>query len=405
MSAAMLLKIFSDCCLCFAVLGSGPVTFNVTLLLPALICGVSAAIATFFDQKKLPVLRCICGVLPLCCLFFATELWQGILLAVPAVYTAVIIFLRKLEVEYYTYRHFFVRSIWLLAVGYLATNAWLFLTQVIQDETIFLDTSVMLRYGLTHVLCGVVLQRQLRLGVGAKAAGSKGQMAMLLGTAAIIVAGFFAAEPLLRKSLYAIFSYLGSLALAPVVLMAELYAWLIALIRSWDTGDRSFVKFIEQYTAQQNQIKDQITHIIPKDEPPEFNYMWFTLIPLGIILVVALVLFAYSFYKRRATSEEGAQIKRIENAPQKKKSPVFSNRAKVRQLYRDFLQKEQSLGMRVKRSDTSESILHRIHRSTDQPSADQLRNIYLSARYDERDNVSRDQVEQAKQALRNTHKK
>ena len=405
MSAAMLLKIFSDCCLCFAVLGSGPVIFNVTLLLPALICGASAAIATFFQQKNLPVLRCICGVLPLCCLFFATELWQGILLAVPAVYTAVIIFRGKLELEYFTYRHFFVRSILLLAVGYLATNAWLFLLQVIQDETIFLDTSVMLRYGLTHILCGVVLQRQLRLGVGAKAAGSKGQIAVLLATAVVIVAGFSAAEPLLRKSIFAIFSTLGSLALAPFVLLAELYTWLISLLKSWDTGDRSFVKFIEQYIVQQEQIKDQITQIVPKDEPPEFNYMWFALIPLGIILLVAMVLFAYSFYKRRATADDGAQIKRVENVPQKKKMPVFSNRARVRQLYRDFLHREQSLGMKVKRNDTSESILRRIHRSTDRPSADQLRNIYLSARYDGRNDISRDQVEQAKQAFKNTHKK
>ena len=400
MSAVMLLKIFSDCCLFFAILGSGPVTFNVTLLLPAFICGVSAAIATFFHQKKLPVLRYICGILPLCSLFCATELWQGVLLAVPAVYTAVIIFLGKLELEYFTYRQFFVRTLWLLAIGYLATSAWQLLLRRIDDNSMYLDSSVMLRYGLVHVLCGVILQRQLRLGVGARAAGSKGQMATLLGTAAVIVAGFYVTKSMLG----AIIRFAWMLVLAPFVLLVETLSRGMETIKQMDVNLGTFEKVEEEIEAGDLTIKEAMD-FFPKMEAPDFDAIWLALIPLGLLLLVAMVLFAYSFYKRRATSENGAQIERVENVPQKKKIPVFSNRARVRQLYRDFLQREQSLGMKVKRNDTSESILRRIHRSTDQPSADQLRNIYLSARYDGRNDISRDQVEQAKQAFKNTHKK
>ena len=56
MSVMMLLKIFSDCCICFAILGSGPVSFSLPRLLPAFICGMGAAIATFFDRKNLSAL-------------------------------------------------------------------------------------------------------------------------------------------------------------------------------------------------------------------------------------------------------------------------------------------------------------------------------------------------------------
>lgn len=346
------------------------------------------------------MLRYICGILPLCSLFCATELWQGILLAVPAVYTAVIIFLGKLELEYFTYRQFFVRTLWLLAIGYLATSVWQFLLQRIDNNSMYLDSSVMLRYGLVHVLCGVILQRQLRLGVGARAAGSKGQMATLLGTAAVIVAGFYVTKSMLG----AIIRFAWMLVLAPVVLLVETLSRGTEKIKQMDVDLGTFEKVEEEIEAGDLTIKEAMD-LFPKMEAPDFDAIWLALIPLGLLLLVAMVLFAYSFYKRRATSESGAQIERVENVLKKKKTPVFSNRAKVRQLYRDFLQREQSLGMKVKRHDTSESILHRVHRSTDQPSADQLRNIYLSARYDDRDNISRDQVEQAKQALRNTHKK
>mgnify|MGYP003299282575 CR=1 FL=1 len=89
----------------------------------------------------------------------------------------------------------------------------------------------------------------------------------------------------------------------------------------------------------------------------------------------------------------------------KKKQPLLSNRTRVRQAYRSFLRAEQDLGMRLHSSDTSEDVLGRIHRSTDRAGAAELRNVYLVARYDERQNISRKQVDQAKHALRATRKK
>ena len=130
MSAMMILKIFSDCCICFAILGSGPVVFAVPLLLPALGCGIAAGIAAFFDRKGWNVLRRICCVLPLGCLLLAEGTGQFLILAVPAVYTAAVILRGELELEYSSYRHFFVRSLVLLGAVYLISQIWLFLTMI-----------------------------------------------------------------------------------------------------------------------------------------------------------------------------------------------------------------------------------------------------------------------------------
>jgi hypothetical protein len=91
--------------------------------------------------------------------------------------------------------------------------------------------------------------------------------------------------------------------------------------------------------------------------------------------------------------------------PKKKKASKLSNRHKVRQLYREFLRAENGWGLKLKKNDTSADVLRRIHPETDKESAAALRQVYLAARYDDRQNISREQVSEAKQALKGTRKK
>lgn len=101
MTVAMLLKIFSDCCICFAVLGSGVLPYEGSLVFPALICGLSAAVATFFCEKRWAWARRLCALLPLSCLLLAREPNQMVILIVPIAYTGFVILRGKLELEYY----------------------------------------------------------------------------------------------------------------------------------------------------------------------------------------------------------------------------------------------------------------------------------------------------------------
>ena len=121
--------------------------------------------------------------------------------------------------------------------------------------------------------------------------------------------------------------------------------------------------------------------------------------------MAAVMLLVKSFQSRRPRAEHVEYVGSVPKQPKKKKQPLLSNRTRVRQAYRSFLRAEQDLGMRLQISDTSEDVLSRIHRSTDRSGAAELRNVYLAARYDERQNISRKQVDQAKLALRATRKK
>ena len=403
MSAMMLLKIFSDCCICFAILGSGPVAFTLPLLLPALICGVAAAIATFFDQKSWDGLRRLSAVLPFACLLLAENGGQALILLVPAAYTAFVILQGKLHLEYSAYRHFFVRSLMLLAGVFAVANIWGFLTQISDAATLQLNISVIVRYSLVHLLCGVVLQRQLRLGVGYRAEGGRRQMAMLLGTSTAIVVGFLAAEPLLRKGAGELLGWLFSLIMVPVGFLADLIAKFFASFTKAESDRETYEEFIDYIEsiglggAVEGGQAGQ-----PSETTFDTTVIWVILV--SILLLVAALLLLRSFYKRKGEFRTGDETIQLVTSPKKRKQSSFSNRGRIRLIYRDFLRGEKSLGMQLKQNDTSQDVLDRIHKSTDRPSAEQLRQIYLLARYDDRQTITRSQVEQAKRAIKGTHR-
>lgn len=404
MSVAILLKIFSDCCIGFAIMASGPVSFDLPLLLPALICGVSAGIANFLEGKNLTVLRRICGAFPLSCLLLAANTQQMLVLAIPAIYTAVVILQGKLDLEYYSYRRFFLRSLVLVGGVYVAAHVWIFLTQITNEVTLQLDPSIILRYGLVHLLCGVVLQRQLRLGVGNRAEGGRKQMATLLVIAATIVVGFLVAEPLLRQGIGSALRFLLSIVLIPFGFLVRLIAWLFSTLTNTESDKEAYEEFSD-YMANIMTGVDELygkPQEQPEQTPINTTAIWAVLV--GLVLLVAALLLLRSFHKRRADADSGQLTSRVIKVPKKKKEPVMSNRSRVRQLYRDFLRAEKNLGMKLKPCDTSADVLERIHPNTDRPSANDLRNVYLLARYDDRQNISRGQLEKARQALKGTRR-
>ena len=76
MSFAMVLKMFADCSLSFAILGMVETEFPVPLLIPAVLYAVSAGLAAFFEDKNRPVLRRLCALLPWGCLLFGSNVLQ-----------------------------------------------------------------------------------------------------------------------------------------------------------------------------------------------------------------------------------------------------------------------------------------------------------------------------------------
>ena len=405
MSLLMVLKIFSDCCICFALIGSGPIEFDISPLLPGLICGISAGVATFFYRKKWKIARYLCTLLPLICLLFGKESGQGLLLAVPAIYTSGIILLGKLELEYYSYSKFFRQSLMLIGGAYAITNIWLFLSAATGEVSLNLNGDVIIRYGLVHLLCGIVLQRQLRLGVDYSSKSNRQQIPILLGVAAAIAFGFVTADAFLREQFLQLVGYALMMFGIPVLLLVELLSWII----SWFSNKDFSIEILpgkQQATVPGGTATPIPDVTVPKEEIEAAAnsldpiYIWAAVIT--VLLVIAAIILYRSFHKQGFSGNTRNLQSMVVVPPKKKKDSVLSNRHKVRQLYREFLRMENGRGLKLKSCDTSQDVLRRIHPETDEKSAADLRQVYLSARYDDRKSVSRSQVNAAKQALKGT---
>ena len=402
MSVLMILKIFSDCCICFALLASGPVDFSISPLIPALICGIAAGIGSFCSHKNWTFLRIVSLFLPFTCLILAEGGAETVLLAIPAGYTAFVILRHRLDLEYYGYRRFFINSLWVLGGAYVLLNVWIFLTQITNDVAPILAPEEILRYGLVHLLCGIVLQRQLRLGVGHQAEGNRQQLAALLATGGAIAVGFVAAEPLLRKGIGTILRTAVSLLVTPLLLLYELCVKILEWLEGLGDSERTWEEF-------QNHMAEVLAPgggllFTPEESPvgKELDPATIWAVLIGIILLILGIILLRSFLKNRADGDISEKIAQVTPPPKKKKTPPLSNRNRVRQVYRDFLRAENGKGLRLKCSDTSADVQHRLHPATNAESAQDLRQIYLQARYDDRANISRHQVERARQALKGT---
>lgn len=407
MSIAMLLKIFSDCCLCFAIVDSGGLQHEYSLLIPALICALSAAIAAFFEERNWTGARKLCALLPLSCLLLAGAPTQMTVLLFPVGYTVLVILRGRMELEYYSFRHSFLKSLILAAVVYVVACACSALLNGTDKVTATIKPDVVLRYGLMHLLCGVALQRQLRLGLGRRSAGGGRQMMGLLTAAPVISVSFVVVEPLLFKGFASSFRTLMSVVMMPLMYVVDGAGKVIVKMEQVMQQAKPPEGNTDSEVVGSGAISGNLGQTQMPEEPTEMpsnvDYIW--LIIAAVFAVVAVILLIYSYRKQHQQLAMEQTMGYVDGRPKKQKISASSPRMRVRQIYREFLKTEKNRGMRLKISDTSESVLARISPRTEEEGAARLRQIYLSARYDDRRKIDRSQVEQAKQALKAAQQK
>lgn len=403
---AMFLKLFSECALLLSVLAAFPQVFphSFSLLLPALVCGFAAGLAALLSEKHLTVVSRLCAVLPLAVLLFAGETMEALTLLPAMVYTVAVILRGRMELEYYSYRQFFRRTLILAGILYLSLSAFAFLEQTFTVGTLpvygagYFQTGIILRYGLLYLLCGVVLQRQLRLGTEARSAGGAGQLVATLGLTGVALVAFVGAVDPLRKGAAALFHLIVTAVFGTVMAGVEAVS---TVVNSIDLGLMMKEKVIaaeDRLPAQGSNVLQEAIQQTLENQEAEPSLWW--VVPVAIVLL-ALMIFMLLSLRKKGIDASSEEITGTVTAPTpEKKLPRRSNRAKVRQLYREFLRQERKRGLSFKKDYTSQDILHRISDDTDGTAAAELRELYIRARYDETHEVSQAQVEAAKAALK-----
>lgn len=398
MSIGMLLKIFSDCCVCFAILGAFPsvITYSYPLLWPALLCGIAAGLATFLSGKNKPGLSRLCAVIPLVSLFSVGEPGEVIILLPVLAYTMIVILRGRLHLEYYTYRQFFKRSLLLLAILFVALNAVSILESFAGESASIVEAEVTLRYGIVHLLCGVILQRQLRLGMEHRGEGGAGQIAAMLGGTGVVIAGFLVAEPVLRQGAAFAFKAVVTAIFGGIMAVLELFTSALDQIELEVMSEKVAEIQEDRLPTVSGTLGDLMQQVVQNEETGR-SLWWVVLV--AIILIIAVVFMFMTFRKKSGEAHSEESVGMV-NVPEKQKTSRYSHRSKVRQIYKEFLRQEKKRGLQLKKDYTSEDILRRVSKDTDEKAAAELRALYIRARYDENHEISRAQVEAAKTALK-----
>jgi hypothetical protein len=195
-----------------------------------------------------------------------------------------------------------------------------------------------------------------------------------------------------------------SLLTAPILLLVELIGWLVEHADRKGSDKQAYEGFLDYMESIGMSAGEGSGEVVqrPVTEGINLNDVWIVLIV--VLMLIAAMILLRSFQKRRGHADPAEIVSRVITTPKNKKPSVLTNRGRVRLAYRDIIRSEKNLGMNLCVSDTSQDVLERIHRDTDRDSASELRQVYLAARYDDRKDVTRSQVEQAKRALKSARR-
>ena len=402
----MFLKIFSDCCIFFGLLGIAPSLLPYSYPLPAaaLICAIAAAFAALLHNKNKRLLSCICAILPLLSLLMANGWKEMLILIVPIVYTGAIILRGDLYLQYFHYRHFFIRSMALLLGLWCAISAAVYIEdpKKIHEQVIF--TSILLQYALIHFVCGVILQRQLRMGESSHSHGGAGQIIGMLGSVGVTALCFTVTDSLLQDRLLQLVR--GSITV--VMMLLTPLTDLLIKARKWSLERQLLVRENWKKSAEHpddvldmDQIWENSGVLqATKDSPVGGNSDKLMIIAIvGVVIFAVLMFFVFSNLR----TQKGAAVLSAEvRGKEKSKKSTFarlSHRAKVRQAYRDFLHHQKQKGFVLKKHYTTADILRKVS-NPETDAAAQLREVYLIARYNEQSEVTRQQADAARSALK-----
>lgn len=411
MSICMFLKVFGDLCLCYSVVSALPALFahEMSFLWVALICGLGGGVAGLLSEQGKGRFRFWALLLPASTLLLAGSLIE-VLMLIPAIaYSAVLICREHMVLEYYDFRAFYLRALALWAL-FLAVVGMLFgFESESHQSTMTFDFMGTLSYGLLYALSGVLLLRQLRLGVdtrsGARAMNGI-QLVLLLSGTVVLVAVIVTVEQIYHEDLLALLMMVIPVLLsAPFVFLGAVLEVLIRLFAMLPNY-RRYEETVQEGSGAwaDTVISTEETTLEELQAAQEAAFPWWLAV---LVLALLVVLLLYMLKILRAHSEgQGSAGTMGTVTPQRreKKAVNRSNRGKVRKAYRTYLKAEKNSGLKLKTNQTSEDILRLVTSDTDPDAAARLRQVYLAARYDESRDITPDQVKAAKDALRLSRK-
>lgn len=262
---------------------------------------------------------------------------------------------------------------------FLAYVSFSFLLQV-SREAIQLEVTL----GMVMLVCSVLLLRSLRHEPGVYCQKKYQLLNLALVLAALALAGLLSSKAFLSRVLAlvgAVYQVIAHIFVRLLLLVLQGLAYLFRWIRIQGAADREVPEMDLRGAAEIFGVEDS-----GGGSSPVFRYV---LIALAVLAAAYLLVRLFRFLARRYGEDNGSVSVRDtrvyltpEEAPEEKAAPGSAVQ-KVRRQYQRFLRLCLKRGRELKRSDTSLQVNQRCGDLFGE-SAEELRQIYLKARYDHR---------------------
>lgn len=405
MSFYVFLKVFADLCLYFGCIGALPALFphSFFFLWPAIICAACAGISAFLSDQGRNRGRFLFLVLTVTCFLFGKGLMEWMILFPPIAYTLVMIFRDEWGLEYFHFRETFRRALIVLGIALLVVHFGGIIETGGHKGTV-LNSNALLQNALIYALCGILLQRQLRLGTGNVRDKDLNNLQLALVTicAALLLGSIIAAEWILSSQGISLRNVLGQALRTIFGIPLYLISYLLTLIMGLNgqvlqqIQDTQAVETEPSPTA----LLPPMGEAVLEQQPVETAFPWWLAILILAALTTFLILLTQVLRNRITEANRGEIIEKFLPKAAEKQPSRRSNRSKLRKIYREFLRAEKRKGHMILPCHTSADILHDLKPEGDPEAAARLRRLYLPARYDLDSPVTAQQVQEAKNALR-----
>lgn len=388
------LKVLSDLLLYAAMIeSSGSIISNTVVFIPVImVMSLGPLVARYIYDRTGNALRYL-GIIPIISAFFASELTLfniGVLIP-SAIYLIILVAKKNQELEYYTH----TKQMRIFAMVGIIYILFQHLITVIYDNGIQQTLTPYLYYLMFFIL-GVIVARKLRYRRDNANVRNVFGVVGILGASCILM-GVFLSYKYFEESIHAGIREALMFLLMPLAGIYAAYNDFLQKVNDMvlpvATGDaqKASVAEIEEvfsgYTEPNYNINLHIHEIVAV---------------LTIIAISLLFFFAVRAFNNRRKLSGRANFEEdvVEDIRRKKTVQRFSNREKVRRIYRRFLAIMKGRGVTISENMTSEEVLNLLTDRVGYDSAVALRNIYIHARYNDYGNVREEDVRLAKEALK-----
>ena len=372
----------------FAVLGmtrywrvSPWVTLAVVFL-----CSAACALSSLLQKRRFA--RFLPALVPFACLLLVHRQAEYGCLIPALAYTQFILLTGRFQVSYWSYRLHYLWSscvaILLLIIGLVARSSMV----------------LAIPMTLLALVLGCFTLRQLRYGTGTTLSQKALELGALLavpGAAALLAFfvryGRLAAALLLERVFFPLFW-----------LLQKLLEGFIALFGKIEPPPEPLMPADEEpFVMPEEVLVPQESEAIPMGSaPPDLN--WLGRLLLILILTALTLLLVYGIYRylrrRRPAGEDAEDLAFMpEEGIGATAVELPSNRRRVRRIYAKYLKLLQNRGYIRRSRDTSKDVLDATPDLAEPAAAEELRRVYLRARYSSGSISARD-VQEARRCLR-----